>query len=337
MSEAEVTILMVPRERYSGIAAAIQSLYEHTSDVPFKLVYVDGGLPGKVLERVQQDAAQRGFTFIHKDYPLTPNEARNIGLASTDTEYVVFCDNDILYTDGWLKTLIATAREFNAWLVGPTILDGDPEDGLIHAAGGDSGFEEVNGGLKYHFVPGHMQKNIRDVQGKLQRGPSTMLEFHVLLARRDVFDKIGPLDEKFCSFADHDDLVISVLKAGGPVIYEPGSVVAYHDPGTNMEVLEPEDLPPFLLRWSDEWNNASIDHAADKWRLDKGDPWVKHAKKWARLRRRRVYPRGGFFGRLTSFTIFKISESAGAPLEATFCKKRSGPLIALRQKNGRPH
>ena len=326
MSTPEVTVIMVPRERYSGIQAAIASLYENTADIPFKLVYVDGGLPARVKAMVEQEAASRGFSFIHKEHPLTPNEARNIGLQQADTEFVVFSDNDVLFTPNWLELLLAAAREYDAWLVGPTILDGDPETGKIHAAAGNSGFQEVDGKKRYKFVPGHMQQHLDVVKDDLKRGPTTMLEFHVLLARRDVFEKIGPLDERVSSFGDHDDLVHQVLNAGGPVIFEPASIVAYHDPGTNIHVLEQGDLPMYFLRWSDAWNFGSIERAAEKWNLDPEDPWVEHAKHWVRVRRSRALSLCGPTGKLVGFTMYKVNKPLGEKLEQILCDRITRPL-----------
>jgi GT2 family glycosyltransferase len=332
MSTNEITIVMVPRERYSGIAKAIETLYEHTENAQFKLVVVDGGLPENVRTFIERESHDRGFMFIHKDYPLTPNEARNIGLKHVKTTYVVFADNDVQFTPNWLPPLVSAAEEFDAWLVGPTILDANTD--RIHAAGGESGVEEVDGGRHYHYVPGFMQREVEEVHDQLERGPTTMLEFHVILAHMDVFKKLGPLDEKFSSFADHDDLVYSVLEAGGKAVYEPGSTVSYHDPGTDIHVLQPSDLPMYLLRWGNEWNLACIDHAAVKWRLDPNDPWIEHAKQWTRLRRRNVYPIGGVSGRLVAFTLYHVSQQLGGVLERHFCNRFTKPLKELRIRHG---
>jgi len=42
-----VTLVVVPRERFSLAPRALETLYENTA-VPFRLVYVDAGSPAKV-------------------------------------------------------------------------------------------------------------------------------------------------------------------------------------------------------------------------------------------------------------------------------------------------
>ena len=218
MSTLAVTVVMVPRERYSGMTAAIDSLYAHTTDVPFKLVVIDGALPARVRDRVANASRQRGFGFVHHEYSLAPNEARNLGLRHVDTPWVVFADNDVLFTPGWLPPLLSAAEEFGAWLVGPTILDGNVGRGRIHAAGGHAGFDTVDAKRRYHFKPGFSQQSMATVRHELRRGPTSMLEFHVLLARADIFQRLGPLDEGFVSLTDHDEILSSASwrRAGRP-------------------------------------------------------------------------------------------------------------------------
>ena len=326
----EVTIVMVPRERYSAIITSIKSVYENTK-IPFKLIVVDGGLPAVIKNEIEEQSELHGFEFIYKPYPLKPNEARNIGLIHVDTEYVVFCDDDIIFTPNWLNTLVHTAKEYDAWLVGPTILDGNPEDGQVHATAGTSGFDEIKGKRYYHFVPGNIGKYLSD-NIELRRGPTTMLEFHVILCATHIFEKIGSLDEQISSFGDHDDFVRNVQIANGSVIFEPNSIVSFHDPGTNMSVIEKTDLPFFLLRWSDEWNFGSVDRAAKKWGLADDCHWISHAKHWVQLRRRKSYYIAGIQGRIIGFILYKISASLGQKLESIFYKKHTQKLQTLRMK-----
>jgi glycosyltransferase involved in cell wall biosynthesis len=329
---------MVPRERYSGVGRAIETLYEHTRDVPFNLVVTDGGLPAGVREAIAHASRQRGFRFVQQAYPLAPNEARNIGLHHVDTPWLVFADNDVVFTSNWLPPLLAAAEELGAWLVGPTILDGAIDRGRIHAAGGDAGFDEIDGKRRYHFQPGFSQKKLADVSRELRRGPTSMLEFHVLLARSDALRKIGPLDEGFVSLADHDDLVLSALAAGGTAVYEPGSTVSYHDPDTSVDVLRPGDLPMYLLRWGEAWNRASLRHAVRKWRLDPDDPWIEQADRWMRARRRRAYIAGGLLGRVVRTVLNRTPSPVGVLVERLFCAHHTRVLVSLRARHvaGRP-
>ena len=322
-----VTIVMVPRERYSAIFKTLDSLYENTEHA-FELIVIDGALPESIYKELLYRSEKSGFEFIHKPYPLSPNEARNIGLEKVNSTYVVFIDNDVVFAKGWLNQLVATADNVNADLIGPTILDGEVEDGVVHACAGESGFFDVEGEKDYKFIPGFASKKLDEI-GELQPGITTMLEFHVIMCRTAVFERIGQLDEQIPSFGDHDDLVMSVRNIDGIVYYEPRSVIGYHDPGTNMSVVEKSDMPFYLLRWSDEWNHKAVDRAVKKWGLREGSWWGPHAKHWAEVRRRKSYPRAGFHGRVIAFVMFNVSKKLGLFLERFFYAQSTKKLRAF--------
>ena len=64
-----------------------------------------------------------------------------------ETEYVVFVDNDVLYTEGWLDRLVACADETGAEVVAPLTCQGLPAHTEIHHAGGDYARRRRHGGL----------------------------------------------------------------------------------------------------------------------------------------------------------------------------------------------
>lgn len=94
MTSLLVTIVVVPRERFSYTQQSLSSIYQNTQ-LSFELVYVDGNSPALVKEYLTTQAQQRGFELIRTDYYLYPNQARNMGLSKVKTKYVVFADNDI--------------------------------------------------------------------------------------------------------------------------------------------------------------------------------------------------------------------------------------------------
>ena len=190
MSDPDVTVVVVPRERFSLIPRSLDSLYAGTA-MPFRLVYVDGGSPPRVQRYLEVESAKRGFRLIRSERYLAPNEARNMGLAQARGKYVVFIDNDVLVSPGWLHALVRCADETGAWLVGPLYCFGEPASTKVHMAGGTAHIE-VRDGRRYlaerHHVPGHWLKECRST---LRRTQTELMEFHCLLARARSFSP-GP-------------------------------------------------------------------------------------------------------------------------------------------------
>jgi len=281
--QPNVTIIVSPRERFSYAQQSLESIYTQTN-YPFKLIYVDGGSPAYLREYLRNQARELDFEIIRTDYFLSPNQARNLGLAKADTEYVLFIDNDVAVTPGWLTQLMACAEETQATVVSPLTCIGQPLHERIHLAGGEAHVVlEVKGDAmrrriheKHYFV----NRPVADVQDKLHRRNCEFAEFHCVLVRRSIFEAIGPLDEQLLSTREHTDFCLNVAQAGGKVYCEPAAVVTYVP-----EVLwRWGDLAYFMLRWSDDWELRSLQHFRQKWDLKK-DKYFK--KRYNRLGYRR--------------------------------------------------
>lgn len=263
-TDARATIVVVPRERFAKARESLESVFANTA-APYRLVYVDGNSPRPLKAWLERQAAERGFDLVRRERYLSPNEARNIGLRRTETEYVVFLDNDVLLRPGWLEKLIECADDTGAALVGPLTCEYDWE--TIHCAGGEVEIlEERENGATIRRAKEklyHPQRKVDSVRADLKREECTLAEYHCVLARREVLERIGGLDEEMLNTREHLDLCLEVLKVGGTVWFEPESVVTYLAPPP----LALRDYPLYMLRWSDDWERRSLEHFREKWDL----------------------------------------------------------------------
>jgi GT2 family glycosyltransferase len=278
-ADPKVTLVVVPRERFSFARESLESIYERTN-FPFKLVYVSAGSPRALRRYLAAEAQVKGFELIHTNHYLTPNQARNLGLVKVTTKYVVFIDNDVLVTPGWLENLVRCAEETGAWIVGPLYLKGRPELQIVHLVGGTIRVEEKEGRRIFHDGHRLRKKTLPEVAGRLHREACDYLEFHCMMLRTEVFERLGPLDEKFLNTHEHIDLCMAVRQAGGSIYVEPKSAVAYVPPPP----FAWSDARFFMLRWSEKWSLASLRHFEEKWGMvDLND------LNWLRTQRRRLY------------------------------------------------
>ena len=258
--DTRATIVVVPRERFSATRRSLESLYEDTGSA-FDLVYVDGGSPGPVRRYLGREADRRGFRLIRTDQYLSPNQARNLGLRHVQTPYVAFVDNDVIVTPGWLETLVACAEETGAAVIGPLCLIGEGGEQRVHMASGDARIEELNGQRRLVERHHHSGKRVEDIRQQLRREPSEVVEFHTLLARTSVFARLGPLDEGLLNTREHVDFCMRVRAAGERIYFEPRSVMTYLPPRQPAW----SDLPYMMLRWSDSWSRATLEHFCRQW------------------------------------------------------------------------
>ncbi|MBW4435183.1 MAG: glycosyltransferase [Pelatocladus maniniholoensis HA4357-MV3] len=281
--EPEVTIVVVPRERFSYSRESLESIYDNT-DYPFKLIYVDGGSPTDIKNYLQAKAAEKQFKLIRTDHYLSPNHARNIGLRQVNSKYVVFMDNDVAVTPGWLQALVDCAEATEATIVSPLVCQYLPLHTEVHCAGGESGVKvETKGETTRRRMIEKIYKQgrkVSDVRPQLQRQPTGLAEFHCMLVRTEIFDRIGLLDEGLLNTKEHVDLCILVSEAGGTVYLEPESLITYV-PGPPLKWT---DLHFYMLRWSDAWELTSLKRLRDKWNLTEDEYFQNKYKRlgWRR-------------------------------------------------------
>lgn len=263
MIDPLVTIVVVPRERFSCARRSLESIYEHTT-LPFKLVYVDGNSPAKVHQYLEHQAQEKGFQLIRTSNYLYPNQARNLGLAQVKTRYVVFVDNDVIVSPGWLEALVRCAEETGAAVVGPLMCQHEPIHEEVHFAGGESHIWVDNRGRRRLREKMYQQgQKVEQLRPQLKRIQTELAEFHCVLVRTEIFDRVGLLDEQMLNTKEHLDFCMTVAAAGGSVYFEPDSLVTYV-PG---EPQDWTDLHYYMLRWSNAWTLASLNRLRDKWEL----------------------------------------------------------------------
>ena len=186
----DVTIVVVPRERFSLAPQSLRSVLENT-EPPYKLVYVDGGSPRWVRHIIESQAKEHNFTLIRSEQYLSPNEARNLGFAKVQTKYALFLDNDVVVAPGWLNGLVRCAEETGAWVVGPLYCIGQPYHQKIHMAGGLAHFEE-NGGTR-RYIDRHLMGHswLSDVRDQLRRGSGHCNALHLAFRGKSNIDGTG--------------------------------------------------------------------------------------------------------------------------------------------------
>lgn len=284
MQKPLVTIVVVPRERFSYSRESLESIYSETDDYRFELVYVDGGSSPSLKRYLQEQSQEKNFKLIRTEHFISPNKARNLGLKEVKTKYLVFIDNDVLVKRGWLKSLVETAEETNATVVGTLTCIDEPVHEVVHNGGGETYFEtRVENGKTGRFAVQNSYlegRRVSKIARELERVKCDFVELHCALVRTEFLEKHGGMDEGLLSTREHIDMCLMAAHNGGTVYCDRQSIVTYMTGAT----LDWWDVTYFMLRWSDAWDLASFNHFRQKWGLQ--EDWY-FEKRYNRLGRRR--------------------------------------------------
>jgi GT2 family glycosyltransferase/Flp pilus assembly protein TadD len=206
-----------PREKEQGLTSIIVLTYNelnhtklclasieaHTPE-PHELIIVDNGSTDGTVEflreyiearpnvRVLANSSNRGFAA-----------GNNQGMALARGDYVLLLNNDTIVTPGWLERMLAVfGRYENVGIVGP----------MSNYVSGPQLVEEASYGNEAEMAAFAAQW-AEENSGQIE--PIMRVVGFCLLARREVIDRIGGLDERFGSgnFED-DDLCIRAARVG---------------------------------------------------------------------------------------------------------------------------
>lgn len=282
MTRPRATIAFVPREVFSTTERSLEALYERTTE-PFELVCIDGGSPPELRDYLKRQAREKQFTLVRTDHFLTPNQSRNLAVHHVRTPYVVFVDNDVLVSEGWLAPLINCAEETGAWVVGPLYFEFLPEGRRLHMVGGECKIKTTERGERVYYERHNHAHELRDsIEQTLERQRTELIEFHTVLVDMEALRQLGPLDEGLLCNAEHGDLCLTVMNAGHSIYLEPASQITYAPP----KRLADGDEPFFTLRWSEAWMHATRRRIDEKWNLTPGNRENKRAHNWVADHRR---------------------------------------------------
>lgn len=183
-----VSIIMLTYNQLDDTKICVESLFKHTTDVNFELVFVDNGSTKDgtkaYLESLKE--SHKNIKTIYNEENLGFACANNQGIEISEGEYVLLLNNDVILTDGWLSRMIQIAES-------------DDKIGMVvpctnHASGRQvviySGTEEDDDGIQ-QFAKNTLLKNAGN-----WISVGRVIGFCMLIKREVIF-KIGVLDEMF--------------------------------------------------------------------------------------------------------------------------------------------
>lgn len=227
----------------------------HDTDWPaLDVIVVDNasrdGTPDLLREAAARDARVR---IVLNDDNRGFSAANNQGAALARGAYLCFLNNDTVVHGGWLRTLVGhLRREAGLGLVGP----------VTNAIGNEAkipvGYDDLAG------FPAWMDAHCAAHRGRLD--PISMLAFFCVVLPRDVWRRVGPLDERFgAGMFEDDDYNRRVRDAGYDVRLARDSFV-HHWQRASFKLLGEEEYLRIYreneARYAQKWAEPAPDALA---------------------------------------------------------------------------
>ncbi len=256
----ETTVVITPRDRYTGIIQCIENLY-HCTKLPFKLLVLDLAYPKSLVKKMEVLLADKENAELIHMGPIIPMEAHRIIREQIETPYTVLLDNDSDVTEGWLEPLLETAHETGAAIINPLTLEREGVDAgeklRNHLYTSDIRLAEVEG-KPYLIENKHYRRTpVRDLP--MKRVQTQTFELHCVMFDTQV---LKALELPQATIREHIDISMQVQAMGKQQVVEPRSVIEFDNLGTRALL---SDLKYFNLRWNSKITKQSSDLFEKRW------------------------------------------------------------------------
>lgn len=249
-----VSIVVVTYNNLPFTKLCLTSLFGNTTWPPFELIVVDNASTDGTREYLWQ---LRGGTVIYHPVNKGFAPANNRGLAAAKGDVLVLLNNDTVVPPNWLPRLVAHLDDPSVGLVGP----------VTNRIGNEAEVETTyrTYGEMVEFAADHCRAH----DGVSFEIP--MPAMFCLALRRDAYERIGPLDERFeVGMLEDDDYARRARAAGYRLLCAEDAFV-HHFGQASFGKLVPDGSYMRLLE-------ANRKRFAEKW----GEPWRPYGRRASR-------------------------------------------------------
>lgn len=200
----------------------------------FNLYVIDNASEDKTL-KILDDLNDNRVNQIRNHSNIGVAAANNIGIKKAledKCSHILILNNDIEFPNTLFKDMLVSIKKENCSMITPKIMYHSDKDIIWYAGGG---FKKSNGYLPYHTGFNENIKN-NNYQSLYVDYASTCC----LLIKKDVFETIGYMDEKYFVYFDDTDFLFRVKKEGVHKIYYDSQITLFHKVGSLTKSLTKE-------------------------------------------------------------------------------------------------
>ncbi|HEX6290520.1 MAG TPA: glycosyltransferase family 2 protein [Herpetosiphonaceae bacterium] len=220
----DLSIVVVAYKSEPLLHATLASITQHTRDITYEAIVVDNS-PSPGIAALDQIVP--GANLIRNPHNTGFATACNLGLRASQGRYLALLNPDTLLHDDALSALVRWLddhRQIGA--AGPQLLqpDGQPQPYSYGSA--------PTPGYLIRRVWSHLRGGYLHQWAGTQPQPVDWVAGTCMVVRRDAYEAVGGLDERFFLYFEDVDWGWRLRRAGWPVIFLPAVTITHIGGGT---------------------------------------------------------------------------------------------------------
>lgn len=257
----EVSIIIPFRDKASVLETCVDSILRKTTYPRYRILLVDNGSrEEETIQYLKGLEPQPAIQVLKYDRPFNYSAINNYAASQTDSEYVLFLNNDTeVISKDWIEVMLEHAQREEVGGVGALLYY--PDDTVQHAGvilglGGIAGHSHSRVSRESFGYFGRMKvvHNLSAVTAAC------------MMTRRSLFEEVGGFDESVTHAFNDVDLCLKIREKGYRIVYTPYAELYHHESLSRGY----EDTPEKQARFQRE-----IDYIYARWKtvLEAGDPY----------------------------------------------------------------
>ena len=259
----KVSIIIPNKNHKDDLCRCISSILTYTTYPNYEIVIVDNGSDdAEVLDYYKRIEADPRIRVASLNIPFNFSKLNNFGVAHSTGDYILMLNNDTeVITPGWIEEMVMYIQRNDVGAVGAKLYY--PDDTVQHAG--------IVLGLGADRVAGHIFYKVpKESVGYMGRLCYTQdmsaVTAACMLVRRDVWEKVGGMDEFFAVAYNDVDFCLRIREAGYLIVWTPFAELYHYESKTRGLEDSEEKLRRFKLEadaFKKRWNSV----------IEAGDPY----------------------------------------------------------------
>mgnify|MGYP001104650443 CR=1 FL=1 len=237
LDNPSISIVILTRNHPEMLKALLDSILSHQYEQQVSINIVDNGSDNQAaLTYYEELNLNPSIRIIPYPKPFNYSEAINLGAANSDSDLILFLNDDMLMINAdWLSELAQWAIQPEVGVVGGKLIRANhtiQHAGIIMGLTGYMGHIYLNAPEHYFGLWGSVDwyRDIMAVTGACQ------------MVRRDIFNQVSGYDEAYRLAFGDIDFCIRVRELGYRNIYNPHAVIFHYEGRSRGHITPVEDI-----------------------------------------------------------------------------------------------